>query len=49
MKMESELRKHLILIEAILTVIVSIGVLIYGKMVPGSGTMGIVLIAAVGV
>lgn len=46
--MDSDLHKHLLLIEFLLIAIVSLGVFIYGQMVPQSGMLGLGLLGVVG-
>ncbi len=46
--MDSDLRKHLLLVEFLLIVIALIGVFIYSQMVPQSGMLGIGLFGVVG-
>ncbi|WP_158546583.1 MULTISPECIES: hypothetical protein [Haloferax] len=45
--MDSALRKHLLLIEFFLLVLIVIGVFAYGQLVPQSGYLGLGLIALV--
>ncbi|GAB3667557.1 hypothetical protein [Halopiger thermotolerans] len=46
--MDSELRRHLLLIEFLLIVLVAIGVFAYGQIVPESGQLGLGLLGFVG-
>jgi hypothetical protein len=43
--MDSELRRHLVLVEVLLVALVTVGVFIYGQMVPASGVVGLILVA----
>ncbi|MCO8265141.1 MULTISPECIES: hypothetical protein [Haloferax] len=47
--MDSALRRHLLLIEFYLLVLIVIGVFSYGQLVPQSGYLGLGLIGLVGI